>query len=470
MNCKGLVELIVLNLGYDAQVISQRTFAIMVIMALVTTFITVPLVSFIYPPLYHDKPEEPANSTHHKGKKNGPPSVLVCVNKIEQVPPILSVIHLLQSKLNTVVPKDSRKGSHQSQSSTSGGINPCLRPQKDVDITKPAKTTTGVVINSLRLIELTERDSSVMLQTSQDALKDDPVTKMLRTFCEMNKSKSHVRSLSKVVTMNSFGDTLVKTSEQVNAKYILIPWSGSGSMIEDMPIGPIQQAFGEHRQRRQSIHTPVQHANFIQDLLAGSTCTVLILVDRGLDVTSPSILSISNGQTQVQTYQQIYLPYFGGPDDREALEIVIGLSAVPGVKINVIRYKNIISRRYSGNSDMGSGESNDTIEQPEMLVLDAQDDDLIRLYFGGQGKNNMLYSEVESYTPVTTALQFLGQLSSSDLVIIGRGNTRMQNSLQFKNGDNERRKVLGDVAESFLLCPCNASVLVVQSNRLTTKL
>lgn len=55
MNCKGLVELIVLNLGYDAHVISQRTFAIMVIMALVTTFITVPLVSYIYPPVYHDK-------------------------------------------------------------------------------------------------------------------------------------------------------------------------------------------------------------------------------------------------------------------------------------------------------------------------------------------------------------------------------------------------------------------------------
>jgi hypothetical protein len=325
-------------------------------MALVTTFITVPLVSFIYPPMYHEKPEEYSQTHHHKGKK-GIPSLLVFCNRIEQVPPILSVIHLLQSKLNAISHKDQRKGSNQSQTSLSGIIplpNHCLRPQKDGDQTNPlGKTSTGVIINALRLIELTERDSSVMLQTSQDALKDDPVTKMIRTYCEMNKTKSHVRSMVKVVTLNAFGNTLIKTAEEVNAKYILVPWSGSGSIIEDVSIGPCRNV-----SRRQSIHTPVQHVQFIQDLLAGSTCTVLILVDRGLDVTTPSIMSLTNmTHVPIQTYQQIYFPYFGGSDDREALEIVIGLSQIDGVKINIIRYKNINSRRYSADSDMASANS-----------------------------------------------------------------------------------------------------------------
>ncbi|MES1245663.1 MAG: cation:proton antiporter [Acidobacteriota bacterium] len=44
MNTRGLMELIVLNLGYDLGILSQKIFAIMVIMALGTTFMTGPLL------------------------------------------------------------------------------------------------------------------------------------------------------------------------------------------------------------------------------------------------------------------------------------------------------------------------------------------------------------------------------------------------------------------------------------------
>jgi Kef-type K+ transport system membrane component KefB len=44
MNTRGLMELIVLNLGYDLGILSQKVFAIMVIMALSTTFMTGPLL------------------------------------------------------------------------------------------------------------------------------------------------------------------------------------------------------------------------------------------------------------------------------------------------------------------------------------------------------------------------------------------------------------------------------------------
>lgn len=45
MNTRGLVELIVLNLGLDLGVITPRMFAMLVIMALVTTMMTAPLLS-----------------------------------------------------------------------------------------------------------------------------------------------------------------------------------------------------------------------------------------------------------------------------------------------------------------------------------------------------------------------------------------------------------------------------------------
>ncbi|HEV8269173.1 MAG TPA: cation:proton antiporter [Thermoanaerobaculia bacterium] len=45
MNTRGLMELIVLNVGYELGILSPRIFAMMVLMALVTTFSTAPLLS-----------------------------------------------------------------------------------------------------------------------------------------------------------------------------------------------------------------------------------------------------------------------------------------------------------------------------------------------------------------------------------------------------------------------------------------
>jgi Kef-type K+ transport system membrane component KefB len=49
MNTRGLMELIVLNIGLDLGVLSPELFTMMVVMALVTTFMTTPLLSFFYP-------------------------------------------------------------------------------------------------------------------------------------------------------------------------------------------------------------------------------------------------------------------------------------------------------------------------------------------------------------------------------------------------------------------------------------
>ncbi|WP_270087575.1 cation:proton antiporter [Sphingobacterium sp. SYP-B4668] len=47
MNTRGLMELVVLNIGYDLGVLSPEIFAMMVVMALVTTFMTGPALDFI---------------------------------------------------------------------------------------------------------------------------------------------------------------------------------------------------------------------------------------------------------------------------------------------------------------------------------------------------------------------------------------------------------------------------------------
>jgi Kef-type K+ transport system membrane component KefB len=45
MNTRGLVELIALNIGYDLGILSPRIFTMLVLMALITTGMTGPLLS-----------------------------------------------------------------------------------------------------------------------------------------------------------------------------------------------------------------------------------------------------------------------------------------------------------------------------------------------------------------------------------------------------------------------------------------
>jgi Kef-type K+ transport system membrane component KefB len=55
MNTRGLMELIVLNIGLEIGVISPALFTILVVMALVTTFMAGPLIELIYPKRISDK-------------------------------------------------------------------------------------------------------------------------------------------------------------------------------------------------------------------------------------------------------------------------------------------------------------------------------------------------------------------------------------------------------------------------------
>jgi len=67
MNTRGLVELIVLNVGLDFGVISPTLFAMLVIMALVTTFATSPILDSINRVGWMSTLQTPATPTQGAG-------------------------------------------------------------------------------------------------------------------------------------------------------------------------------------------------------------------------------------------------------------------------------------------------------------------------------------------------------------------------------------------------------------------
>ena len=100
MNTRGLMELVVLNIGYDLGVLSTEIFTMMVIMALVTTFMTGPaldLINYIFKTKTSFMPETIADKNKYK--------VLLSFDSAEKGKTLLKVANSLVKKQteNTVV-------------------------------------------------------------------------------------------------------------------------------------------------------------------------------------------------------------------------------------------------------------------------------------------------------------------------------------------------------------------------------
>jgi len=90
MNTRGLMGIIVVNIGLDLGVISPELFSMLIIMGLVTTFIATPLLQWIYPAEAMardllDSLEGP------KGNKTAGTGVLVCLSHAGAAPGLLEV-------------------------------------------------------------------------------------------------------------------------------------------------------------------------------------------------------------------------------------------------------------------------------------------------------------------------------------------------------------------------------------------
>ncbi|MDP2236525.1 MAG: cation:proton antiporter [Bacteroidales bacterium] len=94
MNTRGLMELVILNIGYDLGVLTPEIFAMMVIMALVTTFMTGPSLDFINW-VFRSKSDEVYQEISEIGKYK----ILVSFGNPERGKSLLRLAHSLTKKL-----------------------------------------------------------------------------------------------------------------------------------------------------------------------------------------------------------------------------------------------------------------------------------------------------------------------------------------------------------------------------------
>lgn len=95
MNTRGLMELVVLNIGFDLGVLTPEIFAMMVIMALATTFMTGPglnLIDFIYKKQKNVVPEEILETSKYK--------ILLSFNDSQNGKALLRLSHFLTKTIH----------------------------------------------------------------------------------------------------------------------------------------------------------------------------------------------------------------------------------------------------------------------------------------------------------------------------------------------------------------------------------
>jgi Kef-type K+ transport system membrane component KefB len=87
MNTRGLMEIVVLNIGYDMGILPKPIFVMLVLMALVTTFMTTPLLNIIQKFM----PEKNQEEEYHKQQAQGIFKVLVSIGNPENGKALLNV-------------------------------------------------------------------------------------------------------------------------------------------------------------------------------------------------------------------------------------------------------------------------------------------------------------------------------------------------------------------------------------------
>ncbi|XP_040384313.1 cation/H(+) antiporter 15-like [Oryza brachyantha] len=279
MNTRGLVEMIVLNIGRDKEVLDDESFAVMVLVSVAMTTLVTPVVTGVHRPsrrLVGYKRRNLQRIRHDSELR-----MLICVHTTRNVPSVLSLLEL---------------------------SNPTKR--------------SPIFIYALHLVELTGRASNMLAAAAASASKQSrssssstlpPVTEHI--FNAFENYERHtggvsIQTLAAVSPYQSMHDDVSVLAEDKHVSLIVVPFHKQQTVDGGMePINPSIRGFNE-------------------SLLSTSPCSVSILVDRGLSAAT----------ARMAAEHHVALFFFGGPDDREALAYAWRMVEHPGVTLTVVRF------------------------------------------------------------------------------------------------------------------------------------
>ncbi|OWM91464.1 cation/H(+) antiporter 15 [Punica granatum] len=277
MNTKGLVEMIILNVGKDQKVLDDSTFATMVIVAVIVTGIITPIVSVIYRPGRRFIPYKKRTIQRLRGE--GELRILVCIHTPRNVP---TIIHLLEAS----------------------------NPTK--------KSPIGIYV--LHLVELTGRASAMLIvhntrKSGRPALnrtqaQSDHIINAFENY-EHHAGNVTVQPLTAISPYSTMHEDICNLAEDKRAAFIIIPFHKQQTVDGGM----------------EATNPAFRTVNM--NVLANAPCSIGILVDRGLS---------GSARLANQVSHHVAVLFFGGPDDREALAYAWRMAEHTGISLTVMRF------------------------------------------------------------------------------------------------------------------------------------
>ncbi|KAI0894579.1 K+/H+ antiporter 1 [Annulohypoxylon nitens] len=481
MSCKGLVELIVLNIGLQARILSQRTFTIFVVMALVTTVATTPLTKWLYPPWYQKKLDQwkrgeidwdgkPRDSTHQSDslsqiQDTGIRRLMVYL-RLDSLPSLFTFISLLGDEHVTPKPKGEE----------------ALDPQANRVSVSRARP---LEVHGLRLLELTERTSSVMKVTEgDDYARRDPVVNAFQTFSRLHDVAASGNVI--IAPEESYARTVVEQSSVQESDFVLIPWSDIGSNKDESTI--------PNKVSVEDRFSGKAHLDFIQTTLTKAVCNTGIFIDNkfsnasnksrpGLPRTVSHVSMRSHREACIPPIadksHKIFFPYLGGVDDRVALRFVLQLAKNPLITVEIAHLEYVdgddeIVGVSEGNMGSGSPEISKDIINTEITAQDSSLISTLQSNLSSElvGRVKFTAASVTASSAAKQALELAKEhvgknpRNAGDIVIVGRRHPKLPANVRAVDQDNteyELQKTIGVFGQSMAMGELKASVLVIQA-------
>ncbi|RDB14902.1 K(+)/H(+) antiporter 1 [Hypsizygus marmoreus] len=532
MSCKGLVELIVLNVGLSAGILTPRVFSMFVLEALTLTFMTTPLVMRFYPP--HTRKRISATGANFdnvadeeggpsRDRKTQPGDVIskrrftVVLDKLEHLPGAMALAQLIQP--STLPPEKAKRSSTES-SRISNKPAPAL------------KLAPPLSIEALRLIELSDRTSAVMKSSAADSLlRTDPLLAIFRMFGQL--SALPITTSMSIVPYDDLSYSVAEHARNHGSDMIMLPWlppagsePGQGhppdpttSPKPPQSNNPFDLLFrtgpGGSAAGGQQKSLAVIHSHFVRGVFAQAKTDVALFVDQSPPAVVASGLMSDGVGAGGSSQQHLFFPFFGGPDDRLALDFVVQICANANMTATVLRMvkkeveaplSNIPTAHLNDlKSPMPSTEDANALTvasgiagfpdtvygQPntETRMLSETADNIAWAKYAGPHEDTSSTSSTSALSriefrvcatpvPLHAAIQEAGVLISARswgarlLIVAGRSrrlaveNHRGElKELMEEYGavGAEVKKTIGDVATAFVVAGCGTGVVVLQA-------
>lgn len=496
MSCKGLVELIVLNIGLQAHILSQQTFTMFVVMALVTTVATTPLTKAFYPPWYQKKVERwrrgeidwDENPLEPPGSSEGDHISKLNTSQVRRL-----MVHLRLDSLSSVFTFVALFGPENH--AKAARLEGASEGAEDTEVQVRRKP---LEVHGLRVIELTERTSTVMHVTEFEEVFSlrDPVVNAFRAFSQLHDVA--VSGRVAVAQVDAYADTLMAQASEVSSDFALIPWGEYGSVTDDNQSAPFAVDASDRFRSN-------AHLDFIHQTLqkAITTCNTGIFIDNGFGgIIKPAdkpLLSRTKSAMSLRSHRElaslpvadkshhIFFPFFGGADDRVALRIVLQLAKNSHVTASIVhirwpategpaaaaaeteaagpsKIKRSLSIFGKGKKSDGNG-TNAAHEDAFLSSLESSLPDELagRVVFS----KTDVTPDTALVETVALAKKTVGQTpkNAGDIVVLGRRHPGLDDSTAeaTSSGSLDLTRTVGAIADQLVTFGVKASILVVQA-------